>query len=73
MGFFEGLDAEGYDRTYSDRELIGRIAHYFQPYRSRIAVAAVALVITSAAWTLTPVVVSEGVDLIASDQTKQSL
>ena len=30
MGFLmDGLDAEGYDRTYSDRDLLSRIGAYF--------------------------------------------
>ena len=32
MGFImEGLDAEAYDRTYSDRQLVARIRDYFRP------------------------------------------
>ncbi len=38
MGFFSGLDAEKYDRQYSDRELVGRIADNFKPQRKRIIV-----------------------------------
>jgi hypothetical protein len=30
MGFFAGLEAEKYDRKYSDRVLFGRIGHYFK-------------------------------------------
>ena len=31
MGFIlDGLESEGYDRTYSDRALMRRIAHYFR-------------------------------------------
>ena len=34
MGFImDGLDAEAYDRTYSDRQLLNRITRYFRPYR----------------------------------------
>jgi ATP-binding cassette subfamily B protein len=32
MSFFSGLDTEGYDRQYSDRQLMQRIATYFRPY-----------------------------------------
>ena len=33
MGFvLDGLDAEAYDRTYSDRVLVRRIAEYFRPH-----------------------------------------
>ncbi len=32
MGFImDGLDAEDYDRSYSDRELVRRILRYFRP------------------------------------------
>ena len=30
MGFFEGLDAEDYDRKYKDRDLLRRIFGLFQ-------------------------------------------
>jgi ATP-binding cassette subfamily B protein len=33
MSFFSGLDTEGYDRQYSDRQLVQRILTYFRPYR----------------------------------------
>ena len=34
MGFImDGLDAEAYDRKYSDRELLKRIVHYFRRHR----------------------------------------
>jgi ATP-binding cassette subfamily B protein len=32
MGFFSGLDIEAYDRQYSDRQLLRRIAAYFRPH-----------------------------------------
>jgi len=41
MGFIlGGLDSESYDRTYSDRELIARIAGYFRAEWRRMAVVA---------------------------------
>lgn len=45
MGFFmDGLDAEAYDRSYRDRQLIGRIGHYFRPrWRFMLLVAALIL------------------------------
>ncbi len=36
MGFFGGLNAEQYDRQYSDRQLIGRISEYFEPQKKRL-------------------------------------
>ncbi len=36
MGLFSGLETEKYDRTYSDIELLRRIAGYFGPHRRRM-------------------------------------
>src|SRR5688500_666786 len=33
----DGLDAEGYDRTYDDRALVRRVVGYFAPHRRRRA------------------------------------
>ncbi|HET8913651.1 MAG TPA: hypothetical protein VFN23_19415, partial [Ktedonobacteraceae bacterium] len=45
MGFvMDGLDAENYDRTYSDRVLIKRIGRYFGP-RVKLTVLVSVLVI----------------------------
>lgn len=38
MGFFSGLNAEQYDRQYSDRVLAKRMAGYFKPHWRRLAV-----------------------------------
>jgi ATP-binding cassette subfamily B protein len=32
MGFFSGLDAEPYDRQYSDRQLLSRMGQFFRPH-----------------------------------------
>ena len=36
MGFFDSLEAEKYDRTYSDRDLAKRIIGYFKPQWKRL-------------------------------------
>jgi ATP-binding cassette, subfamily B, bacterial len=36
MSFFSGLDTEGYDRQYTDRQLIQRIWAYFGPYNVQL-------------------------------------
>ncbi len=64
MGFFSGLDTEGYDRQYSDRDLIHRIAVYFKPYLRQVAVIGGALVIVSLASAVAPILVGEAVDLL---------
>jgi ATP-binding cassette subfamily B protein len=62
MGFFTGLDAEGYDRQYSDRQLIRRITGYFKPYISKLLIVTVLLMIISGSGALMPVIVARIVD-----------
>src|SRR4030042_1897217 len=66
MGFFEGREAEAYDRTYRDRDLVRRMAGYFRPHLHRLAVAALATLVISAAGAATPILVSRGVDWMTS-------
>jgi ATP-binding cassette subfamily B protein len=67
VGFFEGLDAEAYDRTYSDRELVRRMAAYVRPHGTRLAVIALTTAAMSAAGAALPVIVARGVDRMAAD------
>jgi ATP-binding cassette subfamily B protein len=71
MGFFRGLDTEAYDRSYGDRELLGRMFHYFSPYRRQLIVASIAILIIGVGGAATPILVSEGVDLIAGEESRQ--
>ena len=64
MGFFSGLDNEGYDRQYNDRELIRRIIKYFTPYRNQIVIIGIALVLVSLAGAASPILVGRAVDLL---------
>ncbi|MGE5225226.1 MAG: ABC transporter ATP-binding protein [Omnitrophica WOR_2 bacterium] len=67
MGFFAGLATEGYDRQYSDRQLVQRIAAYMRPHTRRLlAILGLLLVIAVAGATL-PVMVSRGVDLLKTN------
>jgi ATP-binding cassette subfamily B protein len=68
MGFFGSLTAEKYDRQYSDRVLVRRIAGYFIPQRGRLAIIAVLILLMSGLGALNPVVVSRGVDVIKTNQ-----
>lgn len=67
MGFFSGLDTEGYDRQYSDRDLVRRIAAYFRPYLRQVVVIGVALVVVSLASAAAPILVGQAVDLLGGD------
>ncbi|PMP85138.1 MAG: ABC transporter ATP-binding protein, partial [Chloroflexus aggregans] len=71
MGFlFDGLDAEGYDRKYSDGELVRRILHYFRPQAAKIITAALMISATALIEALIPIFISYSIDEI---QTATSL
>lgn len=70
MGFImDGLDAEEYDRKYSDWTLVKRIGNFFQSEWRRIVVVAVAIVLSSLMSTALPIVISESVDQLQLDPT----
>jgi ATP-binding cassette subfamily B protein len=64
MGFFEGLDAEAYDRSYRDIDLVRRMAGYFRPHATRIAWVAVLTLVLSVAGASLPLLVARAVDLL---------
>jgi ATP-binding cassette subfamily B protein len=65
MGFIlDGLETEAYDRNYSDRELVSRIASYFQPYKNQMILVAIMLTLNSAAGTGGPILISKAIDLV---------
>ncbi len=68
MGFslLEGLNPEAYDRVYTDRQLLRRIAQTFRAYTSRLVVITFLLVLMSALDALTPLLISQGIDLWAT-------
>lgn len=73
MSFFEGLDAEKYDRKYSDRTLIRRILYYFRTEWKRMLIVMVCVLIIGGAGALQPVIVSRGVDQLKNDPTGRSI
>jgi ABC-type multidrug transport system fused ATPase/permease subunit len=67
MGFvFDGLDAEAYDRTYSDRQLVRRIVGYFRPKLGVMALVASMIVLNSVTNTISPILIARGIDNAAS-------
>lgn len=62
MAFFSGLDAEGYDRQYTDRQLIARIGTYFKPFSLQLVWITIMLLVIAGAGAFTPVVVARIVD-----------
>jgi len=74
MGFImDGLDAEAYDRQYTDGVLVGRIAQYFKPQLRRMAIISVAILLSSLVGTALPIVISQGVDQLQLDPSATSL
>jgi ATP-binding cassette subfamily B protein len=66
MGFFSGLDNEGYDRQYTDRQLVRRMVSYFRPHVRSLLWIGVLLLATSISGAVTPIIVARGVDLLGS-------
>src|SRR5215472_5455879 len=63
MGFImDGLEAEAYDRTYSDRYLIARIIGYFRPKLRIMLVVAVLILLSSLLDTAFPILISYGIN-----------
>ena len=72
MGFiFDGLEAEGYDRNYSDRALLRRILGYFLPERRAMLLVAAAITLASVADTVLPVLISHGINTLLTPGSVQ--
>ena len=68
MGFvMDGLAAEGYDRSYSDRQLLVRIVRYFRPFLPTMAVVSGAIFGAAVLDAALPVLVATGIDRLAAD------
>lgn len=69
MGFYASLNAEKYDRQYSDKELLRRIVTYFKPHGMRLVVIASMVLVGSILGALQPVILARGVDLLKANTT----
>src|SRR5688572_23800984 len=68
MGFImEGLDAEAYDRTYTDRQLVARIRDYFRPAAASIGLVTGMVVLASLLDAALPILISEGLDRVVGE------
>lgn len=73
MGFImDGLDAESYDRTYSDRTLVGRIWGYFRPHVGIMLSVAALIVLTSLTDTAMPILLAQGIDVLARSRAMET-
>jgi len=73
MGFFAGLDTEGYDRQYSDRQLTRRMWAYLRPHRANLILSIALVMVVSVAGALSPIIVARGVDLLEGQITYTSI
>jgi len=69
MGFImEGLDAEAYDRSYTDRELLNRIIGYFRPHLNVMGGVATMVFFNSLMDAIVPILIAWGLNRIAARQ-----
>ena len=72
MGFvMDGLDADAYDREYSDRALLRRIINYFRPQARPMLIVALAVFVGSLTDTAVPILISRGIDLVIANPATQ--
>ncbi len=71
MGFFGGLDAESYDRTYDDRQLVRRMVAYFGRHRGRFIAIIAAILTLSGINAASPILIARGVDHMARQDSPQ--
>lgn len=73
MGLMGGLQAEEYDRSYSDVELVRRISAYFRPQLPKVALVAAMVSLISLSSTISPIIISRGIDLLSGNPGLQLL
>lgn len=74
MGFLmDGLDAEAYDRDYSDRELLRRILSYFTPQTKKMIFVAGMILCTSLMDMALPLLLSRGVTQMSQQITLRNV
>lgn len=73
MGFFSNLDNEGYDRQYSDRDLMLRMAGYFKPYTKYLLWIVVLLLLIALASSGVPILVSRAVGQMVDEISWQQI
>ena len=63
MGFImDGLDAEAYDREYTDRQLLTRIISYFRPHLAMMGIVAGLIVLNSVMDAAFPFLIARSLD-----------
>ncbi len=74
MGFImDGIDAEAYDRNYSDGQLIKRIANYFRPHLGRVTLISGMIILNSLMDMVLPVLISQGIDGVTGNEAARAM
>ena len=74
MGFvMDGLDAEAYDRQYTDRQLVRRILTYFLPQTRRIVLVAASITAAALLDVALPIYISSSLDKLAGKPSLDQL
>jgi ATP-binding cassette subfamily B protein len=69
MGFFDGLDAEQYDRQYPDRVLARRMLGYFRPHKKRLLLVVCLSIVLALLGATFRWVVARGLDWLDPEST----
>lgn len=70
---FSGLNTEAYDRTYTDRELVRRVASYFGRDRRRMLWTLLTIVLLAIITAIQPLLVAQGINLLGEDPATSAL
>lgn len=73
MGFFSNLATEKFDRQYSDKELVLRLAAYFKPYRLKMLWISIWLLLIALAAAAVPLLVSRTIDAMTTETDPASI
>ncbi|QYK51030.1 MAG: ABC transporter ATP-binding protein [Anaerolineales bacterium] len=73
MGFFSGLDAEQYDRQYSDKQLIQRMADYFKPHMNKLWAIGTLALLTAVTAAAVPLLLARALDEMSAQLTPQRI
>ncbi|MCB9453515.1 MAG: ABC transporter ATP-binding protein [Anaerolineaceae bacterium] len=67
MRFMGGLDADKYDRQYTDKYLLGRITQYLGRYRGKVILVIGGFITISVVGALRPILIAAGVNVLATE------
>jgi ATP-binding cassette subfamily B protein len=72
MGIMQGLEADKYDRQYTDKYLFGRIIHYLGRYRRKVILVIGGFIAISVVGALRPILIAAGVSVLDTETNSSS-